>query len=125
MNILTYVKDATALVKEVAEKYPELIEKDEEGNVIGVTLFHTPVQKDSNGCTLAYTMTNDNTLEIINNLDSIENLGDYDEMEADADKRAKYLSVWDYETPTKYLDEDGIEQEYYKPKKIGTFAGGE
>jgi len=52
----------------------------------------------------------------------LEDLGDYDEMEADEDKRAKYLSVYDYETPIKYIDDDGTEKEYYKPKKMGVFA---
>jgi len=121
-KILTYVKDTNTLVQEVAEKYPEYIVKDEDGNIQGINLVHTPLQKNKDGHTLAYSMVDDKTFEVINSLDSVENLGDYDEMEADEDKRAKYLSVYDYETPIIYIDDDGIEKEYYRPKKLGVFA---
>ena len=58
----------------------------------------------------------------LNEYTMLENLGTYKEMESNTEKRAKYLSVHDYETPLYYTDEDGNQVEYFLPKKIGLFA---
>ena len=54
----------------------------------------------------------------------LEDLGTYESilLPENADKLAKYKSVYDYETPVKYTDENGVVQTYTKPFKIGDFA---
>jgi hypothetical protein len=53
---------------------------------------------------------------------TLESLGDYEEMFADEDKHNKYKLVHPYDQPIVYTDEDGNEQSYMLPKKIGVFA---
>ena len=53
---------------------------------------------------------------------SLTDLGTYDEMFADDESLALYKSVYDYTVPVIYTDEDGVEQSYTLPNKIGEFA---
>jgi len=53
---------------------------------------------------------------------SLTNLGTYDEMFSDEDKHNLYKSVYAYDVPVTYIDEEGNEQSYDLPIKIGSFA---
>ncbi len=52
----------------------------------------------------------------------LEDLGDYETMFADEAKHAKYKSVYPYDVPVTYMDENNVEQSYNLPEKIGIFA---
>ena len=116
MKTITYVKDTKAFVEEVKKKFPEQV--DEDGNV---TLIHTPLVKNENG-SLAYSMLSAEQVEMGEQLETIVALGDYEEMFNNEEAHAIYKSVYPYDVPVTYIDEDGNEQEYYRPKKIGVFA---
>ena len=114
MDALLYCSDLAALKEQLkADGY-----YDEESQTYSVNNTLTPLKYNGN-TSLSY--VRNNTLDMTK-YTMLEDLGDYDEMEADKDKRAKYLSVYNYETPIKYIDEDGTEKKYYLPKKLGVFA---
>jgi len=54
----------------------------------------------------------------------LEDLGDYESilLPENSDKLDKYKSVYPYDTPIEYIDEDGNTQTYLPPFKIGEFA---
>lgn len=52
---------------------------------------------------------------------SLTNLGTYEEMFADDVTHGLYKSVYPYDVPVTYIDEDGVEQSYDLPTKIGDF----
>ena len=114
MDTLIYCSDLTALKKQLkADGY-----YDEESGSYTVNNTLTPLQYGDN-TSLSY--VRNNVLDM-SKYPMLEDLGSYEQMESNPDARAKYLSVYDYETPISYIDEDGNTQEYYKPKKIGSFA---
>ena len=94
-------------------------------------------EKDSNSYTLKHTLTRIKKKEIggvvhslcyvgncVLNLDDypmLQSLGDYEEMFADETAHNIYKSVYDYETPEVYTDEEGIEHTRTLPTKIGEF----
>ena len=113
-DTLLYCSDLKALKEQLrADGY-----YDEESGTYTVNHTLTPLQYKDN-TSLSY--VRNNVLDM-DKYPMLEDLGGYDEMEANQDARAKYLSVYDYETPITYIDEDGTEKEYYRPKKIGVFA---
>ncbi len=91
---------------------------DEETGTYTSDCSITPIKYEGN-TTLSYTRDFNLDLDVYTML---QNLGNYDEMEADEVSRGLYLSVYDYETPVEYIDEEGVTQSYMLPKKIGTFA---
>jgi len=114
MDTLIYCSDLIALKEQLkADGY-----YDEESGAYTVNNTLTPLKYGDN-TTLSY--VRDNTLDM-NKYQMLEDLGDYNEMENNPDTREKYLSVYDYETPISYVDENGDTQEYYLPPKIGVFA---
>ena len=130
---LTYVADTKAFMDEVRERYPELIKYDEQGNEDGVSIRHLALRRNEQGNTLTYSLLTQkqydmivgDTLEdgtVIEPLTTIEVLGDYDAMFADAEAHEKYKSVYPYHVPLTYMDEDDVEQKYYMPKQLGVFA---
>ena len=118
---LTYVPDTIAFMAEVEALYPEYLTKDEDGNITGVSIVHTPLKKNENG-SLGYSIMKDGMLEAIEVMTTVVNLGDYAEMFADEVKHDKYKSVYPYHIPLIYVDENDVEQTYTLPKKIGVFA---
>jgi len=113
-DTLIYCSDLTALKTQLkADGY-----YDEESGSYTVNNTLTPLQYGDN-TSLSY--VRNNVLDM-SKYPMLEDLGSYEQMEANPDARAKYLSVYDYETPVSYVDEEGNSQEYYKPKKIGSFA---
>jgi len=90
---------------------------DEETGTYTSDCSITPIKYAGN-TTLSYTRGFSLDLSVYTML---ENLGTYDEIWADADKDAKYKSVYPYDVPVEYIDEDGVTQSHMLPKKIGNF----
>ena len=114
---VSYCKDIEKLKEELVEKgfY------DEESETFNIpNVDRTPVQYGDDGkSTLSFVQGDLAQLEA---LDTIVLLGTYEEIFADADKDSMYKSVYPYDVPITYVDEEGVEQSYLRPKKIGLFA---
>lgn len=121
MNVITYVKDTTKFIEELEQLAPQYIVTDEETGDKSWTIQTTPVVKSDVG-SLAMSILDSQELEFIESMTTITNLGTYTELFANEESHALYKSVYDYETPITYIDEDGVEQSYMRPKKIGEFA---
>jgi len=113
-DTLLYCSDLTALKEQL--KADGYYDKESDAYTVNHTL--TPLQYKNN-TSLSY--VRNNTLDVTK-YPMLEDLGDYASMEANPTARAKYLSMYDYETPVEYIDENGVVQTYNKPKKIGVFA---
>lgn len=117
MDIIIYCSDIAQLKTElIANGYSDT---DEEGVV---TYTHgnsiTPIRY--NGVkTVALVRDNKLDLELF---PSLTDLGTYDDVFADTTAHNLYKSVYDYTVPVTYTDEDGVEQTYELPNKIGVFA---
>jgi len=120
-DIITYCEDTQALIQELKEKYPNRIYKDENSDDYTFIVNKTPTIRNGNK-TLSLLRVTEEEYEMIQNLDSLEILGTYDEIFNNEEKLSKYKSVWDYETPIEYTEEDGTVRQYYRPKKFGVFA---
>ena len=113
MDTLIYCSDLTALKTQLkADGY-----YDEETKTYTVNHTITPLQYNGN-TSLSYCRGFALDLDVYTML---EDLGDYDVMFADADKLAKYKSVYDYTIPVEYTDEEGNVQTYMLPERIGSF----
>ena len=111
MGSVIYCNDLTALKdKLVADGYYD----EESGNYI---LEHTLTPLKYNGNTsLSYC----NKLSLdLSEYTMLEDLGDYDEMFNDEVAHSKYKSVYPYDIPLYYTDDEGVSVEYYRPRKIG------
>jgi len=112
-DIVIYCSDIEQLKQELLDN--KMI--DEDGNYThGNTL--TPI-KYSGVKTLS--LVRDNKLDL-DKFPSLTNLGTYEEMFSDDVAHGLYKSVYPYDVPVTYIDEDEIEQSYMMPKKIGVFA---
>jgi hypothetical protein len=90
---------------------------NEEGEVV-IPWTKTPLVINGNE---SLTLVRDNELDL-SQFAELESLGWYDEIFADPEKDKKYKRVYPYDVPIKYIDEDGNDREYMRPKKIGVFA---
>jgi len=139
-TILTYMPDITDFMAEIEAKYPEyliyagvnaengeieIFNIDKINNYINIVkkinIIHTPLKKNGTA-SLGYSIVNTELLAIIEDLITVENIGDYDEMFANEVAHEKYKSVYPYHMPQTYVDENGIEQTRNLPDKIGVFA---
>ena len=117
-DIITYCIDTAALVAELQEKLPDLIDiKDPENPRFCVD--KTPTIRNGNK-TLALLLVDDNQLTELETLDSLQILGTFEEVFEDPEKKAIYDSVYIREYT--YIDENGDEQTGLKPEKFGVFA---
>lgn len=113
---IIYCSDLTALKEKlIADGY-----YDEESGTYTVNHTLTPIVKKDN-TSLSYVR---NFALDLNEYSMLEDLGTYESIVLDenSDKLDKYKSVYDYETPIEYTDENGNVQTYKKPFKIGEFA---
>lgn len=114
------MKDEIFYCSDIEQLKQELVANDmvdEEGNYThGNTL--TPI-KYSGVKTLS--LVRDNKLNL-DKFPSLTNLGTYEIMFANDVAHSLYKSVYDYTIPVTYLDEDGVEQTYNLPTRIGEFA---
>lgn len=91
-DVVTYCEDTESLVKEVMVKYPQYLYLDEE-DYPSFVLPKTKILR--NGLlTLTLVRVSDEELKLLDALDSLEILGTFDEIKADADKLKKYDSVY-------------------------------
>ena len=113
MDKLIYCND----LEQLKTKLTENGYYDEESNSFTVNNTLTPLKYEGN-TSLSYVRNCVLDLEVFTML---EDLGDYDEMFANEDSHSKYKSVYPYDVPVVYTDEDGTEKEYMRPEKIGVF----
>jgi len=108
-----YCSDIEQLKKELIDN--EMV--DEDGNYThGNTL--TPIK---NNGVKTLSLVRDNKLDLAK-FSSLTNLGTYEEMFADDVSHGLYKSVYAYDVPITYIDDNGVEQSYMMPQKIGVFA---
>ncbi|HEX5331002.1 hypothetical protein [Sulfuricurvum sp.] len=119
--IITHVKDAKAFIQELEDMAPSYVISDEETGKKSWTIQHTPIVKNENG-SLAMSILTNEELAFIDAMTTIESLGTYEELFADDAKHAIYKSIYLYDVPLGYVDEDGNTVEYFRPQKIGEFA---
>ena len=113
-DTLIYCSDLTALKTQLkADGY-----YDEESGSYTVNHTITPLKYNGN-TSLSYCRGFALDLDVYTML---EDLGDYDVMFADVNKHNLYKSVYPYDVPIEYLDENNLIQLYNLPKKIGSFA---
>lgn len=118
--IITYCKDTKAFIEELEKVAPDYVTVDENGKK-GWMVQTTPIVKSENG-TLAMSILTDEELMFMSSLKEIKSLGTYEELFADEVNNSLYKSVYPYDVPLSYEDENGNIAKYYRPKKIGDFA---
>lgn len=117
-DLVTYCTDSTLLVQEVGVKFPEMLTEDMKFSVNKI-----PTRRSATGETLCLVRCMSTEEETdLRSLTTLEVLGTYDEVFADPFLDAKYKSVYPYDVAITYLDEDGVEHSYMRPKMIGVFA---
>ena len=119
--VITFVPNAEKFLEELERLAPSYAITDEDSGKKSWTIQHTPLVRNENG-SLALSILSDDELAFINTMTTIKSLGTYDEILANPESLALYKSVYDYETPITYTDENGAEYSYAKPFKIGEFA---
>ena len=105
-QLITFCRDTEALIAELQEKHPSFLnESDGE-----ISFLVTKTNTLRNGL-----LTLSNVVpktfeqeEILRSLTSIEVLGTFDEIEADAVKLAKFKEVYDFTIDLDGFDEDGV-----------------
>lgn len=114
------MKDEIFYCSDIEQLKQELVANemmDKEGNFIhGNTL--TPIKY--NGIK-TLSLVRDNKLDLAL-FPSLTNLGTYDNLFANEESLALYKSVYPYDVPIEYTDEDRATQSYLRPQKIGVFA---
>lgn len=118
MDIITHCTDTDALMSELKENYPTLINTETEDNPV-FCVDKTPTVRNGNE-TLSLIRANDEIYEVLVGLNSIEILGTYGEVFADPEKKSICDRI--YQREYKYIDENGVEQTGMKPEKFGVFA---
>ncbi len=118
--VITHVTDSEAFITELEELAPSYIYKKED-ETKGWTIQHTPLVKNENG-SLALSALTDGELAFINSMTTIKSLGTYEDLFANPESLATYKSVYPYDVPIEYVDDEGKTRTYMRPEKIGVFA---
>jgi hypothetical protein len=117
LDIITYVEDSAALVAELKEKFPDLV--DDDNNFL---VTKTPTIRNAEGHSLALVRGDDQLVALGAQLEHLTLLGTYDEVFSNEDKLAIYNSVYD-RTPKTFTDpETGEEYTVTPPEKFGVFC---
>ena len=119
--VITFVPNAEKFLEELEKLAPSYVITDEDTGTKSWTIQHTPLVRNENG-SLAMSIVSDEELAFIGSMTTIKSLGTYDDILANPDSLALYKSVYDYETPLTYNDENGAMYYYDRPFKIGEFA---
>jgi len=115
-DIITYVSNRDALIAELHEKYPNLIDEDD-----NFLVDKTPTVRNGNE-SLALIRANDELITIGESLTNLTLLGTYDEVFADSDKKTIYDRVYD-QTSIEFEDPETHETIIITPpEKFGVFA---
>lgn len=118
--VITWVKNVDEFIAELETMAPSYITTDEDGKK-SCTIQTTPIVKSANG-TLAMSILTDDELAFIATMTTMKSLGTYEELFSNPDSLALYKSVYPYDIPLSYVDEEGNTVEYMRPFKIGEFA---
>lgn len=119
--VITHVTSIEAFMAELETVAPHYVIIDEHTGAKSWTIQTTPIVKSPNG-TLAMSILTDDELAFVATMTTIRSLGTYEELFADDTAHATYKSVYPYDVPMTYVDENGSTVEYYLPQKIGEFA---
>ncbi len=119
--IITYVTNTTDFMNELEALAPSYIITDEETGKKSWTIQTTPVTKNDKG-SLAMSILTDDEVLFIGTMTTIKNLGTYEELFANPVSHDLYKSVYPYDVPLHYKNEEGVDVEYLRPQKIGEFA---
>ena len=119
--VVTYVANTVAFIEELEAMAPSYVIVDEETGIKSWTIQHTPLVKNENG-SLAMSILSNEELAFINQMTTITSLGTYEELFANEASHSLYKSVYPYDVPLNYVDENGVDVEYFRPQKIGEFA---
>ena len=139
IDAILYVPDFTTLVGYLDQNHPDMLERDEEGNMVMppvVTGFsRTPATATSDGNSLlVYARLRDKEVDQWRGMPHVEVLSEqpftgpgtgqavYDAIFTDAIKDAKYKGVYDY-TPYQADDGEGGTVTVAPPKMFGLLAG--
>ena len=120
-HVITHVVNAVAFIAELEALAPSYVITDVDSGIKSWTIQHTPLVKNENG-SLALSILNDEELMFINGMTTITNLGTYEELFANEASHSLYKSVYPYDVPLSYVDDNGVDVEYFRPTKIGEFA---
>lgn len=118
--VITYCQSTEEFIKELELLAPQYIVLDEDGKKSWI-IQTTPLVKNING-SLAMSILTDEELVFISTMTTIQSLGTYDELFANSESLAIYKSVYPYDVPLSYINENGNMVEYFRPQKIGEFA---
>jgi hypothetical protein len=117
IDVITYVQDSAALVAELQDNFPDLV--DDEGNFL---VNKTPTVKNTNGESLALVRGDDVLLAVGEQLTNLTILGTYDDIFASTELSDIYDSVYD-RTPKTFTDEEtGETYTITPPDKFGVFC---
>jgi hypothetical protein len=132
--VITYVTDVQDFIQELEQLAPQYVTYDEDTKeATGWIIQTTPIVKNHNG-TLAMSILTDGELSFISGMTTIRSLGTYNELFSVEDINNEYSpapsgtnlevyqSVYPYHIPITYIDENGVEYTYYRPKYIGDFG---
>ena len=119
--VITHVANTVAFIAELEALAPSYVITDEDTGTKSWTIQHTPLVKNENG-SLAMSILSDDELAFINIMPTITNLGTYEELFANETSHSLYKSIYPYDVPLSYVDENGVDVEYFRPQKIGEFA---
>lgn len=119
--VITHCIDTKAFMVELELLAPSYVTTDEETGKKSWTIQTTPIIKSENG-TLAMSILTDSELEFIKHMTTIKSLGTYEELFANEEAHTIYKSVYPYDVPLSYTDDENNTIEYFRPQKIGEFA---
>jgi hypothetical protein len=125
-DLITHSPDVTSLLAEVAEKLPDYLINDDDGNPVGFAVTKTPTVRKGNE-TLSIVRCTPDEVKLLASLKNITVLADvpaYGDLLAAMSKtgRAIYDRIHD-QTPVDVLDEAGNAiGQHTPPELIGAFA---
>lgn len=120
MDVVTYCPDTEALLVEVAEKFPELLFQNEDGTSSFLITKTPTVRKGKETLSLVRV----DNLDVLNQLNTLQVLGDYNTVFADKAKKKIYNKIYPIPSPVTYTDSQGNEQTYTPDPRFGVFSEG-
>ena len=123
-DLIVFCPDTTVMVKELREKFPELLSEEDLENPVFV-INKTPTKRNGKE-TLSLVRCRDGdkgepmTEEMLRGLESVQVLGTWEEVKANAKAKTIYDRVYPRKTVT-WTDEEGKKHTHTPPDEIGRF----
>ncbi len=114
MDLITYCNNTDDLIAELELKFPQYVNVENKQFLID----KTPTIRFENE-TMSLVRVNDSY--IINDLESLQVLGTFEQVFADPQKKEIYDRLYP-RTPEVWLDENEVEHTYIPPEEFGKFA---